>query len=51
MFLRKEIIDALKRSDEQLESCSRNTDEKMEKILQQISDTIGAQLNGMNSAS
>ena len=50
MFLRKMIIDALKRSDEKMESYSRKTDEKMEKFLQQISDTVGAQLHGMNSA-
>ena len=50
MFLRKEIIDALRGSDENLESYSRKTDEKMEKFLQQISDTVGAQLHGMNSA-
>ena len=50
MFLRKEIIDALKRSDEKMESYSRKTDETMEKFLQQISDTVGAQLPGMNSA-
>ena len=50
MFLRTEIINALKRSDEKMESYSRKTDEKMEKFLQQISDTVGAQLHGMNSA-
>ena len=33
-----------------MESYSRKTDEKMEKFLQQISDTVGAQLHGMNSA-
>ena len=49
-FLRKEIIDALKRSDEKMESYSRKTDEKMEKLLQKISDSVGAQLHGMNSA-
>ena len=48
MFLRKEIIDALKRSDEKMESYSRKTDEKMDKFLQQISETVGAQLYGMN---
>ena len=43
MFLRKEIIDALKRSDEKVDIYSRKTDEKMEQFLQQISDTVGAQ--------
>ena len=33
-----------------MESYSRKTDEKMEKFLQQISDSVGAQLHGMNSA-
>ena len=50
VFLRREIIDALKRSDENMASYSRKTDEKMEQFLQQFSDTVGAQLHGMNSA-
>ena len=33
-----------------IESYLRKTDEKMEKFLQQISDTVRAQLRGMNSA-
>ena len=33
-----------------MESYSRKTDEKMEKFLQKISDSVGAQLHGMNSA-
>ena len=33
-----------------METYSRKTKEKMEKFLQQISDTVGAQLHGMNSA-
>ena len=49
MFLRKEIIDALKRSDETMESYSRKTDEKMEQFLQKITDSVGTQLQGMNS--
>ena len=61
LFLRKEIIDALKRSDEKkMESYSRKTnekiesylgktDEKMEKFLQKITDSVGTQLQGMNS--
>ena len=43
LFLNKEIIDALKRSEEK-------HDEKMEKLQQKISDSVGAQLHGMNSA-
>ena len=42
LFLTKEIIDALKRSEEK-------NDEKMEKFLQKITDVVGAQLHGMNS--
>ena len=33
-----------------MESYSKKTDEKMEKLLQKISDSVGAQLHGMNSA-
>ena len=42
LFLRKEIIDVLKRSQEKNE-------EKMEQFLQKITDSVGAQLHGMNS--
>ena len=42
LFLRKEIIDALKRSEEK-------NDEKMEKFLQKIADSVGAQPHGTNS--
>ena len=42
LFLRKEIIDVLKRSEEKNE-------EKMDKFLQKITDSVGAQLHGMNS--
>ena len=42
LFLKKEIIDALKRSDEK-------DDEQMEKFLQKISDSVGTQIHGRNS--
>ena len=43
LFLKKkEIIDALKKSEE--------NDEKMDKFLQKNSDSVEAQLHGMNSA-
>ena len=42
IFLRREIIDALTRSDVKNEA-------KMEKFLQKITDSVGAQLHGMNS--
>ena len=45
MFLRKAIINAIKRSDEQMESYSKKTDEKMDNFLQ----SVGTQLRGMNS--
>ena len=48
LFSRKEIIDALKRSDEKMESYSRKTDEKMEKFLQKITDSVVRQLQGMS---
>ena len=41
LFLTREIIEALKRSDEK-------ADEKMEKFLQNITDSVGTQLQGMN---
>ena len=43
LFLRKEIIEALKRSDEK-------TDEEMEQFLQRINHSVGTQLQGMNSS-
>ena len=49
MFLRKEIVDALKRSDEKMENYSKKTDEKMDIFLQTIKDSVGTQLHGMNS--
>ena len=42
LFLRVEIIDALKWSDEK-------NDEKMEKFLQKITDSVGTQLHGTRS--
>ena len=60
MFLRKEVIDALTRSgenmksysrktDEKMKSYSRKTDEKSDKFLQKITDSVGTQLHGMSS--
>ena len=60
MFLRKVLIDALKRSDkkmesysrktdEKMESFSRKTDDKMEKFLQKITESVGTHFHGMNS--
>ena len=48
VFLRKEIIDALERSDEQMESYSKKTDEKMVNFLQTITQSVGTQLLGTN---
>ena len=42
LFSRKEIIDVLKRSEEKNE-------EKIEKFLQKITDSVGTQHHGMNS--
>ena len=33
-----------------MERYSRKTDEKMDKFIQKISDSVGAQLHGMDSA-
>ena len=60
MFLRKEIIDALKRSDEKLKVSQgkptrgwkitqRKTDEKMDRFLQAITESVGTQLHGMKT--
>ena len=54
MFLRREIIDALKsagekmesysrETNEKMESYSRKTDEKIDKFLQKIMDSVGTQ--------
>ena len=42
MSAEKKEIDALKRADEK-------NDEKMEKFLQKIMDSVGTQLHGMNA--
>ena len=49
VFLQKEIIDAIKKSKEKMEIYSRKTDEKMDKFLQTITDSVATQLHGMNS--
>ena len=43
LFLKKEIIDTLKKSE-------ATNEEQMEKFLQKISDSVGAHLHGMNSS-
>ena len=48
-FLQREIIDAIRKSDEKMETYSRKVDEKMDTFLQTITDTVGTQLHGMNS--
>ena len=60
LYLRKEISNANKRSDEKvenfskrteehMESCSNRTDEKMDKFLQSITNSVGLQILGTNS--
>ena len=49
VFLREEIISAIKRSDVKMESYSKRTDEKMDKFLQSITNSVGIQLREMNS--
>ena len=48
ILLRREIIDAIRKSEEKMEINSRKTDEKMDKFLQTITDSVGTQLHGMN---
>ena len=49
MFLQREIIDAIRKSVQKMEANSRKADEKMDKFLQTITDSVGTQLHGMNS--
>ena len=49
VYLRRDIMEALKRPDEKMESYSRKADEMMEKFLQ-ITSTVGNQIQGMNSS-
>ena len=49
VFLRKEVIDASRRSDDKLESYSKRTDEKMDSFPQTITNSVGTQLGGVNS--
>ena len=49
VYLRRDIMEALKRSDEKMESYSRKADEMMEKFPQ-ITSTVGNQIQGMNSS-
>ena len=48
-FLQKETIDAITKSEEKMEISSGKTDEKMDKFLQKVTDSVGTQLHGMNS--
>ena len=49
IFLQREIIDAFTRSDEKMETNSKKVDEKIDKFLQTITESVGNQLQGMNS--
>ena len=49
IFLLREMIDAIKRSDDKMDTYSKKADEKMDTFLQTIKDTVGTQLHGMNS--
>ena len=50
LFLRKEIIDALKRSDEKWKVTQGKPTKVEEKFPQKITDSVGTQLHGMNSS-
>ena len=57
---RRDIMEALKRSDEQMESYSKKTEEKMDDFsrkademlekFMQVTSTVGSQIQGMNSS-
>ena len=49
IFLQREVIDGIRKSEEKVDIYSRKTDEKMDKFLQTITDSIGSQLQGVNS--
>ena len=49
IFLQREIIHAIRKSEEKIEIYSRKTDKKMDKFLQTITGSVGTQLHGMNS--
>ena len=49
MFLRREIIDTITKSDEKMKTYSKKADEKMYKLLQTVNDSVGSQLNGINT--
>ena len=46
---KRENWNAIRKSEATMESCSRKTDEKMDTFLQKITDSVGTQLQGMNS--
>ena len=50
VYLRRDIMEALKRSDEKMESYSRKTDEMMLEKFLQVTSTVGNQIQGMNSS-
>ena len=60
VYLRRDIMEALKRSDEKKESYSRKADEKMESFSRkaddmmekflQITSSVGTQIQGINSS-
>ena len=60
VYLRRDVMEAFKRSDEKMESYSRKADEKMENFSRkademmekflQITSTAGNQIQGMNSS-
>ena len=49
MSLQGEVIDAFKRSDDKMETYSKKADEKMDKFLQTVTESVGNQLQGLNS--
>ena len=49
MFLRRETIDTITKSDEKMGTYSEKAGGKVDKLLQTINDSVGSQLNGINT--
>ena len=49
MFFRREIIDTITKSDEKMKTYSKKAGGRVDKFLQTVNDSVGSQLNGINT--
>ena len=49
MFLRRETIDTITKSDEKMGTYSEKAGVKVDKLLQTVNGSVGSQLNGINT--